>query len=81
MIGRVCNRGYIKKFQIIQEDYDELRMMVVPDKEIPTKYIQKVNQELKTVMGDDCVIEWDFVDDIPKTTSGKYLYTISRLDK
>ncbi|MGI6481756.1 MAG: phenylacetate--CoA ligase family protein [Methanobacterium sp.] len=81
MIGRVCNRGYIKKFQIIQEDYDELRMMVVPDKEIPTKYIQKVNQKLKTVMGDDCVIEWDFVDDIPKTTSGKYLYTISRLDK
>jgi len=32
-------------------------------------------------MGDDCTIEWDFVDDIKKTTSGKYLYTISRLTK
>lgn len=81
MIGVVCNQGYIRKFQIIQEDYNELRMRVVPEGEIPSDYIKEVNHKLKTVMGDDCTIEWDFVDDIKKTTSGKYLYTISRLTK
>jgi acyl-coenzyme A synthetase/AMP-(fatty) acid ligase len=28
-------------------------------------------------MGQECQIKWDFVDDIPKTVSGKYLYTKS----
>ena len=59
----------------------ELRMRVVPEGEIPSDYIKEVNHKLKTAMGEDCTIEWDFVDDIKKTTSGKYLYTISRLTK
>jgi hypothetical protein len=33
------------------------------------------------VMGKDCLVNFEFVDDIPNTPSGKYRYTISEVNE
>ena len=76
LIGVVLNDGKIKKFQVIQDNYREIRILVVCDKLNQTE-IKNINHKIRIVMGKNCNIEWDFVEDIPKTKSGKYLYTKS----
>jgi phenylacetate-CoA ligase len=66
-------KRFLKKFQIIQEDYKKIRILIVTEnsKEIPQK---EIDEKIKQMMGKDCKIIWEFVDEIPKTKSGKYIY-------
>jgi phenylacetate-CoA ligase len=77
LLGVVCNKGEIEKFQVIQEDYDTIRILAVPKDEVSDHYRSNIDAKIRLVMGQGCKIKWDFVDDIPKTPSGKYLYTKS----
>ena len=80
LMGVVINKGFIKKFQVIQEDYDKIRILVIPNNILPDIEKKDIEDRIRLQMGQDCKIIWDFVDDIPKTRSGKYLYTISLLN-
>jgi len=77
LIGVVCNKGEIDKFQVIQEDYDKIRILAVVKEELPDQYRCDIDAKIRLVMGQECKIKWEFVDDIPKTQNGKYLYTKS----
>jgi len=78
LLGVVCyEQGGFEKFQVIQEEYNEIRINVVTRKEILGQYKNDVNEKIRVVMGPECKIMWNIVDDIPKTPSGKYLYTKS----
>ena len=39
-----------------------------------------IDKKIKNIMGKDCKISWKIVEDIPKTISGKYLYTKSLVE-
>jgi phenylacetate-CoA ligase len=75
LMGVVLNKGYIKKFQVIQEDYDKIRILAILKQSLPEVEKNDIDNKIRIVMGKDCRIIWEFVDDIPKTKSGKYLYT------
>ncbi|VVB62036.1 Uncharacterised protein [uncultured archaeon] len=77
LIGVLLNKGYIKKFQIIQEDFDRIRIITVLDKGLPEFEKNEIEKKIRVQMGSDCKIIWDFVDTIQNTLSGKYLYTQS----
>lgn len=77
LIGVVCNKGFIMKFQVIQEDYNKIRILVVPEKKLDEADIMEIEYKIKFVMGEDCNISWEWVDDIQKTAGGKYIYTKS----
>jgi len=77
LLGVVCNAGEIKQFQVIQEDYDRIRILVVMGAGLTEEYRKGVESKIKVAVGSDCEITWDFVDSIPKTPTGKYLYTRS----
>lgn len=77
MLGVVCNTGEIKQFQVVQEDYNKIRILAVIGAGLTEDYRKKVESKMKVAMGSDCEITWDFVDNIPKTLTGKYLYTKS----
>jgi len=77
LIGVLLNKGFIKKFQVIQEDYDQIRILAIVDEGLPEPERNEIEQKIKLQMGTDCKIIWDFVENIPKTQSGKYLYTKS----
>jgi phenylacetate-CoA ligase len=77
LLGVVCNRGEIEKFQVIQEEYDMIRILAVPRSGVSDEYRGNIEAKIRLVMGQGCKIKWDFVDDIPKTPNGKYMYTKS----
>lgn len=80
LMGVVLNKGFIQKFQVVQEDYDKIRILVILNKILPDIEKKDIEDKIRLQMGRDCKIIWDFVDDIPKTNSGKYLYTVSFLN-
>lgn len=85
MIGVVLKPTWLHKFQIIQEDYDLIRILVVPSvemakgRELIEKEKSKLEQMVCLVMGDECRLEIELVENIPPSPSGKYRYTISKV--
>ena len=77
LLGVLQNKGFLKKFQVIQEDYDQIKIRTIVNKELPKSEKNEIEQKIRVTMGQDCKILWEFVDEIPKTSSGKYLYTQS----
>jgi phenylacetate-CoA ligase len=76
---------WIKKYQIMQEDYDFLRIRLVLSNGSRTplaeheRDIKKIRSGVWQVMGPDCRVEFEFPEDIAPSGSGKYLYTICNL--
>ena len=56
-----------------------VKILIVKKDKIITSDKRKIEQKLKALLGKDCKIEWEFVDYIPKTKSGKYLYIIRKI--
>lgn len=85
LIGVVLNTGWIHKYQIIQEDYDSVRVLLVPQEsaedvqERHSEEISEIAEKIRLVMGEACRVEFEFVEDILPTASGKYRYTISKV--
>jgi phenylacetate-CoA ligase len=72
----LAQREWIRAFKIIQEDYEKIRVMVVSiEGIIPNSEKKSIEEGIKLVMGKDCKVIWEVVDEIPKTKMGKYLYT------
>lgn len=81
LIGVVYNKGTIKQFQIIQEDYNEIRILAALSKSMSNSEQDNINNKIRLVMGNKCKVTWEFVDTIPKTKTGKYIYTKSLVVK
>jgi phenylacetate-CoA ligase len=80
LIGVVLNKGSIKKFQIIQKKYNYLLLKIVIDEtEKSNLDITEIVNKVNFVMDEPCVINVEFVEDIPPLSSGKYRYTISEV--
>ena len=79
-IGVVYNKGDVKKFQVVQKDYDRvvIRMVVTDNPNLAT-FKAEVTNSIRRVMGQECTVGFECVADIAPTTSGKYLYTISEV--
>ncbi|MHC4758709.1 MAG: phenylacetate--CoA ligase family protein [Planctomycetota bacterium] len=79
-IGVVYNKGYIRKFQVVQDDYDHITVRVVVEDEAAFNNCKgPLVDSVKKVMGTECRVEFELVDDIKPTASGKFQYTISRV--
>jgi len=72
-------RDWIKCFKVIQEDYRKIRILAVLGGNINNSERQDIDNKIRLVMGKQCDILWEIVDDIPKTQNGKYVFTKSLL--
>lgn len=85
IIGVVLEFPWLRKFQVLQEDYNFVRLLVVPsvDFEEASKHIKRERAELEAkvrlVMGNECRLQIEMVDAIPASTSGKYRYVVSKV--
>ena len=79
-IGVVHNSGYIDKFQVVQKDYDHIviRVVIKEQKNFDEFKVDIINS-IKNVMGENCNVEFEIVNEILPAQSGKYLYTISEV--
>ncbi len=79
-IGVVYNDGFIEKFQVIQSDYDYIKIKVVLNDKCKFDQNQgKIEQSIREVMGNNCKIKWEIVEKILPLKNGKYLYTICEI--
>ncbi len=79
-IGVIYNQGYIKKFQVIQKNYNKILIKVVLErKTLFEENRNRIEKSIKKVMGQSCKIDWEFVKNINCLKNGKYLYTINEI--
>lgn len=69
----------IKNIQIIQKALDKIIVRIVKEDSFSDDILQNIEKKIKLLMGDDCKVVFDFVDEIVKTKTGKHLYTISEI--
>lgn len=85
LVGVVLNKGWIRRYQVIQKEYDHVAVRIVlsdPVSSPEVAYADKLSEitsKMRLALGDTCAIEYSFEDDIPPTPSGKYRYTVSML--
>jgi len=78
------HRPWIEQFQVVQEAYDHIRVRVVlahdrrPDGSTMAA-VEEIRARIRKVMGASCRVDFDFVDTIAPTSTGKRRYTISEL--
>jgi len=83
LIGVLLNKGgFTEKFQVIQENWNLVVVKLVVnlrDEHVFQPLLAEIEAKIQLVMGEETRVEFEFVDDIPPSPSGKYLYTISKI--
>jgi phenylacetate-CoA ligase len=69
----------IKRYQVVQKQLDRFEILLVRDDGFDGSAIDLVRHELTKLAGESVVLDFQFVDDIPLTPSGKLRVTISEL--
>jgi len=72
-------RPWVKKFKVIQKDYNRVQCLIVKLKPPNKKDLNDIKNKIKLVMGRNCQVEFRLVKHIPASGSGKYLYTQTQL--
>ena len=73
IVQQLFFKNWVKKFQIIQKDYDLIIIRLVGTK---NSEMNEIENRIRILMGKNCKVQWDFVKEIKPTKSGKYLYTV-----
>jgi len=76
-MGIFAQEGLIKSFRVIQEDYAKIRVIVALKEKAKDFDKRSIEKKIRSVMGEDCSLKWEVVDEIPKANTAKYLYTQS----
>ena len=72
----------IHKYQAVQEEVDriKLKLVLLPGHEGPDEKLRRaIVEHINEMMGARCRVDFEVVDDIPPTASGKFLYSVSTL--
>ncbi|HAR97137.1 MAG TPA: capsule biosynthesis protein CapK [Deltaproteobacteria bacterium] len=73
-------KDWIRKFQTIQKSHSSILFRIVRSgADYPHSDLNDISKKTKLVMGKDCDVTFEFVDDISPTASGKYRYQISEI--
>jgi phenylacetate-CoA ligase len=76
-LGVVHQAEWLKKVQIIQQDYNKILIRIVSAAPPPLPSLGEMRASLQQIMGRNCRIDFEMVEDIPPLPSGKYQYTRS----
>jgi phenylacetate-CoA ligase len=68
-----------KQAQIVQEETDHLHFRIVKGEGFSEESLTAFRRELPSYFGEAMRYSWEFVDEIPRESSGKYRFTISKV--
>ena len=80
IIGVVLNKGGIRKFQVIQKSFKQILVKIIQTNLLSKNDLIEIENKIKLVMGNDCEVVFEYVEQILPLKSGKYRYTISELN-
>jgi len=69
----------VHQFQLVQEDLRNIRLNIVPSKEYSEPRLMGIKKQIEDYIGRDVNVVVEKVREIPKTVSGKYRFTISKV--
>ncbi len=74
-------RAWIKRFQIVQDALNHVLIRVerAQNIDMPTTDLEDIIQKTKVLMGESCQVEFDFVEEIGRSASGKFVYTLCKV--
>lgn len=79
-VGLVWDKDWIQKFQIIQKGYSHILFRIVSkESEHHQGELDEIIANSKKVLGDDCRVDFEFVDDIAASGSGKLHFILSEV--
>lgn len=79
-MGLLYFKDWIQKYQIIQKSYSKIIVRIVPlNSDYQLEELDDFVEKTKMLMGEDCVVNFEFVNDIQTTASGKYRYVMSEV--
>jgi phenylacetate-CoA ligase len=81
IVQRLFFKSWIKKFQIVQDDFEHIIIRIEKIGKPYKSDLDDIATKTKILMGKDCEVEFEFVDEIEPSKSGKYLYTISEVNE
>jgi phenylacetate-CoA ligase len=73
-------KDWVQKFQVVQKDYSSVLYKIQK-----TAYdyqpweLEEIQLKTRIVMGEDCKVTFEFLNEIPPSSSGKYSYTITEV--
>ena len=76
IVQRMFFKSWIKRFQIVQDDFEHVIIRIEKEGEPNKEDLEDIINKTKILMGQDCKVEFEFVDEIKPSKSGKYLYTV-----
>lgn len=74
-------KPWIRKYQVVQRDYDWVEILVVPNGQLRPgdAEVAELQRNTRYVMGPGCRVDLRFVPDLARSGSGKWRYTISHV--
>ncbi|MBN8733922.1 MAG: phenylacetate--CoA ligase family protein [Acidobacteria bacterium] len=72
-------RPEVKQFQFVQDAVDEFVLRIVPGKGYSGELGRRFEEELRVLIGSQARLRLEIREEIPKTASGKYRFTISKV--
>lgn len=74
------NMEGVRKFQFVQKALDHVVVRIVKDGPMSQAQREEVERAVKTALGDDVRLDFEFPEDIPVERSGKHRYQICEID-
>jgi len=82
-VGGLVEPTLVRRVQFVQKDHERVVVKLVKaegaDPAALERHCERIRAKLRTVMGATCEVRFEQVGDIPRTASGKYLYTVSEV--
>ncbi len=76
----LCDQDWIRKYQVIQKSFTHFVFRIVKsDSNYQRDELDEIITNTKLALGNECEVDFEFVDEIPASGSGKFLYTICEL--
>lgn len=74
------NKDWINKYQVVQKSYAHIVFrLVTSDSNSNQAELDDITDKTRLVMGANCKVDFEFVDEIPENDSGKYRYLITEV--
>jgi phenylacetate-CoA ligase len=70
----------VLQIQLIQEQLDLLRLNIVKDASFDRRSVDRITMLVRDFFGEGMNFETVFMEDIPQESSGKYRFTICKVD-
>lgn len=71
----------VEASQIVQEDYDHVRIRLVPNERYSDADAAHLVREFKARLGDDVRVEIEIVTELPRTKAGKFKWVVSKVGR